>query len=156
MRKRGLSFTSSRELRQRIDLLPDTVPWKQVVVRVSGGRTAQPLDLFYRPALDCFKFLLANPLFAEHMDFSPRHEYVDEDKSERLYNEIMTGNLAWDLQVWGFSSLSHYIIQSNLCARTVLSLGRLWGWFFSALIKLISQWAKAIRNVMPFTFPAET
>ena len=99
MRKRGLSFTSSRELRQRIDLLPDTVPWKQVVVRVSGGRTAQPLDLFYRPALDCFKFLFGNPLFANHMDLVPRREYTDGEKTERLYNEIMTGERAWTLQV---------------------------------------------------------
>ena len=126
------------------------------MIEIEGGVTKDPLTLYYRDGLDCFKFLLANPLFAEYMDFSPRHEYVGEDKSERLYNEMMTGDLAWNLQVWGFSSLSHYIIQSYLCARTVLSLGRLWGWFFSALIKLISQWAKAIRNVMPFTFPAET
>ena len=99
MRKRGLSFTSSRELRQRIDLLPDTVPWKQAVVRVSGGRTAQPLDLFYRPALDCFKFLFGNPLFANHMDLVPRREYTDGNKTERLYSEIMTGDRAWALQV---------------------------------------------------------
>ena len=99
IRKRGLSFASSRELRQRIDLLPDTVRWKQVKVRVSGGRTARPLTLYYRSAFDCFKFLFGNPLFADHMDFVPRREYTGEDKTERLYNEIMTGDRAWALQV---------------------------------------------------------
>ena len=99
VRKQGLSFASSRELRQRIDLLPDTVPWKQAVVRVSGGSTTQPLNFFYRPALDCFKFLFGNPLFANYMDLVPRREYTDGDKTERLYNEIMTGDRAWTLQV---------------------------------------------------------
>ena len=99
IRKRGLSFTSSRELRQRIDLLPDTVRWKQATVRVPGGRTARPLTFYYRSAFDCFKFLFGNPLFADYMDFVPRREYVDEEKTERLYNEIMTGDQAWALQV---------------------------------------------------------
>ena len=99
IRKRGLSFASSRELRQCIDLLPDTVRWKQAKVRVSGGRTARPLTFYYRSAFDCFKFLFGNPLFADYMDFVPRREYTDEDKSERLYNEIMTGDRAWTLQV---------------------------------------------------------
>ena len=139
MKLRPFSFSSARELRSRIELLPSPPRWKADVIEIEDGVTKDPITLYYRDGLDCFKFLLANPLFAEHMDFSPRHEYADEDKSERLYNEMMTGNLAWDLQVWGFSSLSHYIIQSNLCARTVLSLGRLWGWSFSALIKRISR-----------------
>lgn len=126
------------------------------MIEIEGGVTKDPLTLYYRDGLDCFKFLLANPLFAEYMDFSPRHEYVSEDKSERLYNEMMTGDLAWNLQVCGSSALSRYIIRSYFCARTVLNLERLWGWSFSALIKRISRWAKVIRNAMPFTFPAET
>ena len=99
MRKRGPSFASARELRQRISLLPDTVCWKQAKVNVSGGSTAQPLTFYYRPAFDCFKFLFGNPLFADYMDFVPRREYADEEKTERLYNEIMTGDQAWALQV---------------------------------------------------------
>ena len=33
------------------------------------------------------------------MDLVPRREYTDGEKTERLYNEIMTGERAWTLQV---------------------------------------------------------
>ena len=110
IRKRGLSFASSRELRQRIDLLPDTVRWKQAKVIVPGGRTARPLTFYYRSAFDCFKFLFANPLLANHMDFKPQRDYTNEDKSERLYTELMTGDLAWSLQVLRSNSMAQSFI----------------------------------------------
>ena len=74
------------------------------MIEIEGGDTKDPLTLYYRDGLDCFKFLLANPLLAEYVDFSPRHEYVGEDKSERLYNEMMTGDRAWTLQVYLFQA----------------------------------------------------
>ena len=57
------------------------------------------MTLYFRDALECFKSLFGNPLFSGHMDFVPRREYADEEKTERLYNEIMTGDRAWALQV---------------------------------------------------------
>ena len=94
-----MSFSSAREMRARAGLLPSTVPWKRVEVRVGGGVTVEPLTLYFRDAIECFKCLFGNPLFSGHMDFVPRHEYADEEKTERLYNEIMTGDRAWTLQV---------------------------------------------------------
>ena len=67
--KQGLSFSSARELRQRIDLLPDTVPWKSIEVKVTGGKTAQPLILYYRPAIECLEFKLGDPRYKDHLDF---------------------------------------------------------------------------------------
>ena len=55
--------------------------------------------LYFRDALDCFKHLFGNPLFSDYMEFVPRREYADREKNERLYNEIMTGDRAWTLQV---------------------------------------------------------
>ena len=55
--------------------------------------------LYFRDALECFKYLFGNPLFSDYMDFVPRREYADREKNERLYNEIMTGDRAWTLQV---------------------------------------------------------
>lgn len=86
-------------MRSRIELLPDTVPWKQVEIKVLGGYTKEPLTLYFRPAIDCFKLLFGNPLFSGYMDYRPRREYTDETKGERLYNEIMTGDRTWYLQV---------------------------------------------------------
>ena len=59
----------------------------------------EPMTLYFRDALECFKYLFGNPLFSDYMDFIPRREYVDEERTERLYNEIMTGDRVWTLQV---------------------------------------------------------
>ena len=96
---RPLSFSSSREMRGRTGLLPGTVLWKQVQVQVRGGVTIEPMTLYFRDALECFKCLFGNPLFSDYMDFIPRREYADEERTERLYNEIMTGDRVWTLQV---------------------------------------------------------
>ena len=82
----------------RAALLPATVPWKQVEIKVRGAITKEPLMLYYREAIECVKYLWANPLFSGHMDFIPRREYTGEEKTERLYNEMMTGDRAWSLQ----------------------------------------------------------
>ena len=73
--------------------------WGRDEIKVEGGTTKDPLTFYYRDGLDCFKFLLANPLLADYMDYTPRREYANEDKSKWLYNEMMTGDLAWNLQV---------------------------------------------------------
>ena len=86
-------------MRARSGLLPATVPWKQAEVQVRGGVATESMTLYFRDALECFKSLFGNPLFSGHMDFVPRREYADEEKTERLYNEIMTGDRAWTLQV---------------------------------------------------------
>ena len=86
-------------MRKRIELLPDTVPWKQVEVEVPGGSTTDPLVLNYRPADQCFEELFKVPLFRDHMDYIPRREYTDKSNKERIYNEIFTAERAWELQV---------------------------------------------------------
>ena len=93
-------------MRARTAILPTTVPWKEVEVQVEGGMTVEPLTLYFRDAIECFKCLLGNPLFSGYMDFVPRREYADEEKTERLFNEIMTGDRAWTLQV---SIFVHFI-----------------------------------------------
>lgn len=86
-------------MKARASLLPATVPWKQVEIKIQGAATKEPLKLYYHDALECFKHLFSNPLFSGHMDLTPRREYSDEEKRERLYKEMMTGDRAWDLQV---------------------------------------------------------
>ena len=109
VRQRPLSFSSSREMRARAALLPATVPWKQVEVKVRGAVTKEPLTLYYREAIECVKFLWKNPIFSGHMDFIPRREYSSEEKTERLYNEMMTGDRAWSLQANLSPQISAYL-----------------------------------------------
>ena len=127
MKQRPLSFSSSREMKACAALLPATVPWKQVEIRVRGAVTKEPLTLYYRDALECFKYLFGNPLFSGYMDFKPRREYTSEERTERLYNEMMTGDRAWNLQVNLLTSISAYLyltLPGLLMFRTVLKLAK--------------------------------
>ena len=76
-------------------MLPSPPRWKEEEVQVEGGNTKEPMILFYYDALECFKFIFANLLFLNHIDYVPYHEYANKDKKEQLYNEIMTGDRAW-------------------------------------------------------------
>ena len=127
VRQRPLSFSSSREMRARAALLPATVPWKQVEIKVRGAITKEPLMLYYHDALECFKYLWCNPLFSGYMDFIPRREYTSEEKTERLYNEMMTGDRAWNLQANLLTSISAYLyltLLGLLMSRIVLKLAK--------------------------------
>ena len=99
VKRRPFSFTSAQEMRTRIENLPSPPRWKEVEVSIEGGITKDSPTLYYRDGLDCFKFLFGNPLFLDHMEYVPRREYTTGEKVERLYNEMMTGDRAWDLQV---------------------------------------------------------
>ena len=110
VKRRPLSFFSAQEMRARIENLPSPPRWKEVDVKIEGGTTKDPLTLYYRDGLECFEFLFGNPLLLDHMEYVPRHEFTVGEKPERLYNEIMTGDRAWALQV---SSVSKCFVQSS-------------------------------------------
>ena len=99
LKRRPLSFFSAREMRARIENLPSPPRWKETEVSIGGGSTRDPLTLYYRDGLECFRFLFGNPLFLDHMEYAPRREFTAGEKPERLYNEMMTGDRPWDLQV---------------------------------------------------------
>ena len=80
-------------------MLPSPPRWKETIVNILGGRTKDPIALYYHDGLECFRFLFGNPLFRDHMEYIPRREFTTDEQSERLYNEMMTGDLAWNLQV---------------------------------------------------------
>ena len=84
VKRRPLSVFSAREMRARIENLPSPPCWKEVEVSVEGGTTKDPLTLYYRDGLECFKFLFGNPLFVDYMEYIPRREVTTVDKPERL------------------------------------------------------------------------
>lgn len=91
-----LSFNSTKQLRSKIDLLPSGAKWKARVVEVEGGSTRKPLILYYRDGLECLLHLLSNPMFQGRIQFRPRRNFSE---GSRLYSEIMSGDLVWDIQV---------------------------------------------------------
>ena len=113
-------------MRARIESLPSPPRWKEVEVGIKGGTTKDPLTLFYRDGLECFKFLFGNPLFLDHIDYVPRREFTTGEKPERLYNEMMTGNRAWALQVNCITRI--FFARLTVCSltRNGLSQGKRW------------------------------
>ena len=97
-------------MRAHIENLPSLPCWKEVEVSVEGGTTKDPLTLYYRDGLECFKFLFGNPLFVDYMEYIPHREFTTGAKPERLYNEIMMGNRAWSLQV--SHVLKHHVLKT--------------------------------------------
>ena len=99
VQRRPLSFSSAQEMRARIEVLPSPPAWKEMEVHVEGGSTRDPLILYYRDGLECYKHIWGCPVYKNYMDYVPRREYTTEDKTERLYNEMFTADRAWALQV---------------------------------------------------------
>ena len=93
---------------------------------VEGGTTKDPLVLYYRDTLECFEFLFGDPLFQDHMEYVPRCEFTTGEEPERLYNEIMTADMAWNLQVKMLFLRKSSKDTIFLTARKALSQGRHW------------------------------
>ncbi|KZS88527.1 hypothetical protein SISNIDRAFT_417979 [Sistotremastrum niveocremeum HHB9708] len=93
-----LSFRSAQRLRQLIEMLPAGSQWKWKEIKFEGYETKSPLVVYYRDGLECIESLFADPRFVEHLDLIPRREYLDEEHSVRTYNEMMTGQIPWEVQ----------------------------------------------------------
>ena len=96
----GLSFSSSKDLRSRVEILPGgpqwkSKPWPTVV------KTFRPLTLFYRDPLELLNSLLQNPLLQDHIHYSPFRQWEVAEKTIRVYNEWLSGDVAWEMQASG-------------------------------------------------------
>jgi len=58
-----------------------------------------PLHLFYHNPLDCLQALLSNPLLASHISFVPHKVWMSAAKICQIYDEWLSGNRAWNIQV---------------------------------------------------------
>ena len=95
------------------------------MINVKGGTTKDPLVLYYRDALECFEFLFGNPLFRDYMEYVPRREFTTGAESERLYNEIMTADMAWNLQVKALLKQVRKKLTISHSVRNISNLGEL-------------------------------
>ena len=93
----GLSFKNSRELNKIIDEdLPGTLPkFRCRTTPVLG----EPVDLYYRPIMECIQALLGNAEFTKFLVYSPERHYSDGNCTIRLYHDMHTGKWWWDTQV---------------------------------------------------------
>jgi hypothetical protein len=82
-----------------MEVLPKAPQWRCMPIAVEGHATKAPMSLYYRDSLECVKYLFSNPLFAGHIDYSPRRLWTTAERVERVYTEWMTGESAWEMQV---------------------------------------------------------
>ena len=86
-------------------MLPSVPEWKFKKVALTGYATKEPINLFYCDALECVEYLFGNPMFADRVDFCPVQLYRDTERLIHVYNEWITGNAAWEMQVRALFSL---------------------------------------------------
>ena len=95
----GLTFKTPRELNDIIDTkIPGRPQFHLKQIKYEGV----PIDLYYRPIMDCIASPIGDPTFAEHLIFPPERHYVDQDMTIRLYHDMHTGKWWWDTQVCFF------------------------------------------------------
>lgn len=80
-------------------MLPQGPQWKCKAWPSQHHPTKTPIHLYYCDAIECISSLFSNPLFAKHMHYSPFRVFKMAEKLVRIYEEWMSANVAWNLQV---------------------------------------------------------
>jgi hypothetical protein len=61
--------------------------------------TKRPVRLFYRDSIECLQALLSHPLFESHISFVPQRVWTSAAKICRIYDQWLSGDRAWSIQV---------------------------------------------------------
>lgn len=62
--------------------------------------STKPIHLYWRDGLEAAKWIFANPVFANHMQYDPVKMFTSQAREEREFSEYMSGKYAWSVQVW--------------------------------------------------------
>lgn len=93
-----ISFRSARRLRERAEMLPSGPLWRSLSVSPTVP-TKRVVNLYYRDPIDCIQALLSHPAFEQHISFVPRKVWSTAARLVRVYDEWLSGEHAWELQV---------------------------------------------------------
>ena len=108
-------FADCRDLYKTIDSTPvGDVKWKSFPVRYTGEKPEcdipswmdQSYDVWYRDPHEVVHNMLANPNYANEMDYSPYREYAT-DGDERQWKDFMSSDWAWKQAV---RFLNHMVV----------------------------------------------
>ncbi|KAG6818528.1 hypothetical protein H0H93_004273 [Arthromyces matolae] len=101
----NLSFHNNYTFLQKVDALPTGPDWECEIVHVDGDRVgedgkmmSEDLELWMRNPVECIHELMGNPAFRELMAYVPERAYTDEACTERIYDEMWTGDWWWNTQ----------------------------------------------------------
>jgi hypothetical protein len=59
----------------------------------------ETLEFYSRDVLSCIRGLFGDPSFMHDLVFCPERVYTNPERTERIYNEIHTGDWWWAVQV---------------------------------------------------------
>ena len=94
----SLLFHSAKELRTHTEILPGGPHWLCEPM-APDYPVKKPICLFYQNAVDCLQTLLSHPLFEPHISFVPRKVWGSTIKICCIYDEWLSGDCAWEIQV---------------------------------------------------------
>jgi hypothetical protein len=73
--------------------------WRTVPITPGSGSPVSVIRLYYRDPIEAIQSLLDRPSLAQFMSYAPRRHWCDKEGGGRVYNEIWTGEWAWNTQV---------------------------------------------------------
>jgi hypothetical protein len=79
--------------------------WKEVEVVPRSGTPSSPVYICYRDPLDAIRSLLDRPSLADHITYEPQRHWKDKVNGTRRYSEIFSGDWAWEMQVFPYSTV---------------------------------------------------
>ena len=80
-------------------MLPSGPHWKSHVLPTQVPTKQRQPIVYYHDPLECIQSLLSHPYFASHISFVPQKIWLTSARVVRVYEEWMSGDHAWDLQV---------------------------------------------------------
>ncbi|KAI6010124.1 hypothetical protein EDC04DRAFT_2581204 [Pisolithus marmoratus] len=123
MRNLLLSFCSAKELRTHAEILPSGPRWVCETL-MTKYPTKELAYVFYHNPIDCLQSLLSHPLFEPHISFVPRKVWTSAAKTCHMYNEWLSGDRAWSIQVRG-ATLLGVVLSSDKTNISVMSGNRM-------------------------------
>jgi hypothetical protein len=81
------------------------------------------MSLYYRDPIECLQALLSHPLFEGHISFISRKVWSTAARSVRIYEDWLSGNHAWELQVRTIGSLPFHLYSLPLPLQSALPAG---------------------------------
>ena len=88
--KLGLSYHNTRALLNKINSIPERVPWQERWLSFKD-RPAERHLVQFRDIILAIKALLGNPAHADQIVYRPQRIFTDESRKSRVYTEMWTG-----------------------------------------------------------------
>jgi len=59
----------------------------------------EPIEFWYRDIIECAKWLLRQPAYAEHLSYTPQQRFEFDEQGRRVYSKMHTADWWWERQV---------------------------------------------------------